>query len=1259
MGCATSTSRCLHCHGSSAERRSSDPSEFTSLETSKISHIQSFRQKYGVNANKYAIDEEGHDNLGLGDLDEDDIFKKCGKKTPINDERENEVMSSGDSEQVNTDDYHPRNYPVLRKRPREIAPTKLTIEDLFWKGKRNIIPDLSALRRFDEHALKAPADLKNDVTALVMYLTRFAETELQKARVLFRWEANYLSYDVNYLDTKIRGDNSAEAALARGVCVCEGYAKLYKVLCEKAGLKCEYIGGGSRSAPGSDYEQCREDGEPIELPDSHAWNIVWIDDRPYQCDCTWASGGTDKDSSGKHKFEHKWVESMFIANPISFTSRHLPRDSNNQAYVLEEQMIECPFNNFDTWNATVCWGSLGLATGIQLLSHSTGVIESNDNLVEITIRNRHAMKYTGSLKEAVSEEKYKDRVIYFTKDDVTTFYVRLPFKGNFNLNISGNLINASPEVTETTDNELFSYKICGGPRSQKPFADSEIAGLCYGPSVEFLEAGFLPMLHIDGPFVKCVDGKVSIEVALVENGQLIANLTRIGKEDQLLDRYVYGEWLMDKIVYHIQCPAPGEYRFAVSFQSDTAVDDNQYLLGLQYLVTCEGKFARKEPYPPAGSGQYGPNKHFLKEKFELLGIPTSTIETVDGRGTLSIRFPSKHDITLTHSIKSTDDDEHNLSEKMVCAEIKTDCRTKSTEVNYKIVVPMKGNLLLQLFAGKSGTQSIPCIGQWLIQCDRQYLGDLYPSHKGIYGLTAHGKSSELEIVSPDVSTITSIDGTCCLTILCHRYSTTSFSYTLENNITSASMIRYVNGEVQLRGTTEGLIIFTFRLPKKGFYKFSIFLGSPGETTLPLAGCWLIDCHKKFEGEYYPEVPYICGPTNVFFEENFKLLKPRRGNVIANDGTCSLSVQVTKFKERNVFHKLEGDFSSHNPFSCVYADIDNANDNDNGDKVLMYHFRLPSQGYYKFTLYSGLFGQNSGKLLGCWLIESMEAWTRECFPIFQQISGPHGKFYEHGLEVVSPQRSTLTTSSGMCTLNLSTRDCRKLNMSCTLESDDKTRTQLRGCVSPQLSYIGNGNGEYTIKFRLMQVGVFKFTLFAGEDCMSVGCWLVECDEPCVERPFPNINGIVGPNKEFFDSGLEIVSPTIPHIIAADGTCQLVIRSKAFAEILCDLKLNGEGDSLTESITYNASTAGQIKTTTITFKLFSTGEYSCLLFVSQNANFTKIPFVGAWIVECKKPARGTLKSTARRLSRKARGSIRQAGTFRQRRGRRVVLGQTAAP
>ncbi|XP_033114254.1 uncharacterized protein LOC117114666 [Anneissia japonica] len=292
MGCATSTSHCLHCHGPSAELRSSNLSELTSPENSTISHIQSFRQK-----DEYALGEQGHDNLCLSDLDENDIFQKRGKKTAINDERENGLMSSDDSGQVNTRDYRQRNDPELKNLHRPIAPTKLTIEDLFWKGKRKLIPDLTALRRFDKHALQAPVELKNDVTTLVQYLTRFAETDLQKARVLFRWEANYLSYDVNYLDTKIRGDNSAEAALARGVCVCDGYAKLYKMLCEEAGLKCEYIDGGSRSAPGLDYEQCREDGEPIELPDSHAWNIVWIDNRPYQCDCTWASGSTGTEST--------------------------------------------------------------------------------------------------------------------------------------------------------------------------------------------------------------------------------------------------------------------------------------------------------------------------------------------------------------------------------------------------------------------------------------------------------------------------------------------------------------------------------------------------------------------------------------------------------------------------------------------------------------------------------------------------------------------------------------------------------------------------------------------------------------------------------------------------------------------------------------------------------------------------------------------------------------------------------------------------
>src|SRR5437868_3019182 len=102
--------------------------------------------------------------------------------------------------------------------------------------------------------------------SLAKELTAPYSTELEKVRSIFRWITEHISYNVMRFQSRpvVYHDDGIESAddtcavlkplnirvanivLKRGVTVCEGYARLFKTLCDYAGIRSEIIDGYAR-----------------------------------------------------------------------------------------------------------------------------------------------------------------------------------------------------------------------------------------------------------------------------------------------------------------------------------------------------------------------------------------------------------------------------------------------------------------------------------------------------------------------------------------------------------------------------------------------------------------------------------------------------------------------------------------------------------------------------------------------------------------------------------------------------------------------------------------------------------------------------------------------------------------------------------------------------------------------------------------------------------------------------------------------------
>ncbi|AWH86042.1 hypothetical protein HYN59_13385 [Flavobacterium album] len=171
----------------------------------------------------------------------------------------------------------------------------------------------------DKFAAKVNADFKRDD---------------EKARAIFTWIATHIKYDLAAYGANERPvaysfktqeekeakqkkfkDDLAQKTLKSNKGVCQGYATLFLVVSEKAGLESVMITGTSKSHPA-------HIGAAPGASD-HAWNAVKVGGEWKLLDATWAAGTV---TGEKPQFGFKFNDKYFFTNPDVFFFNHFPDD---------------------------------------------------------------------------------------------------------------------------------------------------------------------------------------------------------------------------------------------------------------------------------------------------------------------------------------------------------------------------------------------------------------------------------------------------------------------------------------------------------------------------------------------------------------------------------------------------------------------------------------------------------------------------------------------------------------------------------------------------------------------------------------------------------------------------------------------------------------------------------------------------------------------------------------------------------------------
>ena len=203
----------------------------------------------------------------------------------------------------------------------------------------------------------------SSVTELAHLLTQNAATESDKARIIYAWITQHVTYDVAAFNEAIANDKypdvSPSKVLRDRTTICSGYSNLYQALAEAMGLDAAIVIGYAKGAT--------LPNDPRFKNVNHAWNSVKIDGSWYLLDATFGAGSIE---DGKFAFNYNPY--YFATPPQQFFNLHYPKDSGWQ--LLSATQTRTEFDNLP--KTTSKFYNLGLNT----VNHNNSLITTAERL---------------------------------------------------------------------------------------------------------------------------------------------------------------------------------------------------------------------------------------------------------------------------------------------------------------------------------------------------------------------------------------------------------------------------------------------------------------------------------------------------------------------------------------------------------------------------------------------------------------------------------------------------------------------------------------------------------------------------------------------------------------------------------------------------------------------------------------------------------------------------------------------------------------
>jgi hypothetical protein len=264
-------------------------------------------------------------------------------------------------------------------------------------------------------AEKRTADADVFLKEMVSYVTKDSTGKLETVKILHDWVADNITYDAQSFFAGKIPDQSYAAVVRSGTAVCEGYANLFKKLCDIKGIPCRVVVGFSRGYGSSVFSS--------ENPNAanHAWNIVDIDQKSYLIDTTWDAGTLENG-----RFRKYYGTGYLFSDPFAFVHSHFPSTSQDQ--LLSNPLDARSFSALPSLNSN--YFSAGITSQMKLEKINRF---GNDFTLQFKVPAGNDIKV--SLSDVSDGSEMTGATFQQQEGDIVSISVALPKPSNYILRI--------------------------------------------------------------------------------------------------------------------------------------------------------------------------------------------------------------------------------------------------------------------------------------------------------------------------------------------------------------------------------------------------------------------------------------------------------------------------------------------------------------------------------------------------------------------------------------------------------------------------------------------------------------------------------------------------------------------------------------------------------------------------------------------------------------------------------------------------------
>lgn len=402
--------------------------------------------------------------------------------------------------------------PIIKTPPSAQPPVRL---------KRDLYDDPSVFEAIDEQAINVAESEQTSYTELIDLLTHGLETDLEKARVIFRWITVKDLNAIEFGDSLI--NNDSPLGLLRGIKYgTETYHTLFMRLCSYAGLHCVDIKGHSKSVgyePGMKIQPGKF---------TNTWNAVLIDGEWRFVQCNWgarhlvmskdnnnknsrmstiqnqeqssSSSSTTLSKPSRDKIKYQYDEHYFLPDPEEFILEFYPH--NPEWQLLEQPITLDEFESLPFVRSLFFHYHLDFVNQRQavILANTRGACDIKLRMPE-DLKSRLAFHFHLRLANRDDNEvngiRLERYVLHTIQDDLVSFNVHVPQTGEYFIEIFSSLVenDLNPFGQSFKLKCVCKYKIVCDELSQRMHPLPACASGEWGPMKAQRHFNIVPLTH--------------------------------------------------------------------------------------------------------------------------------------------------------------------------------------------------------------------------------------------------------------------------------------------------------------------------------------------------------------------------------------------------------------------------------------------------------------------------------------------------------------------------------------------------------------------------------------------------------------------------------------------------------------------------------------------------------------------------------------------------------------------------------------------